>query len=76
MIIGRHCVSSLSVEFKEYILLDAFPSAAIPTIEGGWVVSSAASISTIQHFKRTKRKNKINGSNKKVFQLSYLRCSN
>lgn len=48
MIIGRHCVSSLSVEFKEYSLLDAFPSAAMPTIEGGWVVNSAASISTIQ----------------------------
>lgn len=50
MIIGRHCVSSLSVEFKENILLDAFPSAAMPTIEGGWVVNSAASISTIQKY--------------------------
>lgn len=74
MIIGRHCVSSLSVEFKEYILLDAFPSAAIPTIEGGWVVNSAASISTIQQLQKNERKIKENKY--KVFQLSYLRCSN
>ena len=54
MIIGRHCVSSsLSVEFNEYILLDAFPRAAMPTIDGAWVVSSAASTST-KVFKKNK----------------------